>query len=136
MKFTDHSPETGIVFFDGYCVLCNRAVALLIRLDWKKRLFFATFDSNAWKEIAESKPLKADSIVYYINGKQYLQSEAILHIIHTLEYPWRLAYIFKFIPYSIREKFYMLIARNRYSIFGRRKTCKAHSTVLKSRYLT
>lgn len=135
MKYADHRTKTGIVFFDGYCVLCNRAVALLIRLDWRKRLFFATFDSNAWNDIAEFKPQQADSIVYYINKKHYIQSEAIIQIIQTLGYPWRLAGIIRFIPFSFREKIYIFIARNRYSIFGRKKTCMVNSTEIKSRYL-
>lgn len=136
MIYDNQGPGKGIVFFDGYCILCNRAVALLIRIDRKKRLFFATFDSNTWKEIAGFQPQQPESIVFYINGKQYLQSEAILRIIQTLEYPWKIAYIGKYLPFSLREKIYSLIARNRYSLFGKRDTCVITSKDNKSRYLT
>lgn len=128
--------DKGIVFFDGYCILCNRIVALLIRIDKRKRLFFATFESKAWKEISESKPQDLNSIVYYVNGNQYLQSEAILKIIQTLGFPWKVAYIAKYVPYSLREKLYQAIARKRYLIFGRRETCMIPPKDIMSRYLT
>lgn len=130
------TPKEGIVVFDNYCVLCNHAVRFLIRIDKKKRLLFTSFDSNTWKNISDFDTLPVNSMVFYLNGVKHLRSDAVIKIIESLGYPWKILTIIKFIPFAVREKLYSIIARNRYSIFGRKSTCDLIPTDTKSRYLT
>ncbi len=130
------TPKEGIVVFDNHCVLCNNAVRFLIRIDKKKRLLFTSFDSNTWKNISGFDALPVNSMVFYLNGVKHLRSDAVIKIIESLGYPWKILTIIKFIPFVVREKLYSIIARNRYSIFGRKSTCDVISTNIKSRYLT
>jgi predicted DCC family thiol-disulfide oxidoreductase YuxK len=46
-----------------------------------------------------------------------------------------LFYVFIIVPKPIRDGVYDLIARSRYSIFGRRKSCMIPTANLKRRFL-
>ncbi len=136
MNLADLSPEKGLIVFDSYCVLCSTTVYLLMKIDKRKHLFFTTFDSKVWKEINSETLAGPDSIVFFKGGKSYIQSDAVIMIIDTLDYPWKLLNFIKLIPRRLREKLYRLVARNRYTIFGMKDNCSIPSNEIKTRYLT
>lgn len=135
MTLLDLPPEKGLIVFDSYCVLCSATVSFLTKIDRKQNLYFTTFDSKVWKDITGEKTSEPDSIVFFRNGKSYIQSDAVIMILATLGYPWRLFNFFRIIPRFLREKLYRLIARNRYTIFGRKDNCGIPSPEIKRRYL-
>jgi predicted DCC family thiol-disulfide oxidoreductase YuxK len=132
------TPGPRIVLFDGICNLCTGSVIFILRRDPRANLRFASIQSAAGERILESCGLPrdfAESIIYIEDGQPFTKSTAALKIVRNLKPPWPLLYIAKIIPTRIRDGAYDWIARNRYSIFGKRDSCLAPSPDFRSRFL-
>jgi predicted DCC family thiol-disulfide oxidoreductase YuxK len=128
----------SIILFDGVCNLCNASVNFVIKHDKKAQFLFASFQSDAAKEILlqfNLKNLNLDSIVLIEDGKIYEKSSAILRITKLLNGVYKYLYFFVAIPKPLRDWLYNSIAKNRYSIFGKRESCMVPSPELKNRFL-
>ncbi len=120
------SENHPVIFFDGYCNLCNTAVKFVIKHDKEKKFSFVSLQSASGKSLLDSvhyNKQDIDSIVYLENEKVYLRSTAVLKILKKLGKGWQILYVFAIIPAFIRDPVYDLLARFRYKLFGRRKTC-------------
>ena len=125
-----------IVFFDGECLLCNRAVDFLLKADKKKHLCFASLQSEYLKEITGHEGIPDDdSIVFYDAGRIYTLSEAVLKIVAYLPYPYRAVKIFVLMPVPWRDHLYKYIARNRFRWFGKRANCRVPDDETRGRIL-
>ena len=111
-----------VVFFDGICVLCNRAVKFLIWLDRKKKFSFSTLDSPlAQKNIGKNA---AQSIVVMDqHGMIYKKSNAIRIIANQLFFLRWIGIIIGLLPVKFSDFLYMRIAKHRYRIFGKYDSC-------------
>jgi predicted DCC family thiol-disulfide oxidoreductase YuxK len=142
-----HCMESQIVFFDDYCVLCSRSVRFIYRNDRRGMFRFASFDSEAFRAIAEKLPeqfqvrgsgvseASQGSVVLYRRGRVHLRSAAALRIAMLLRFPWPLLAAGLALPPFIRDAVYNLIARNRYRWFGKRETCFLPGEGLRERFL-
>ena len=128
--------QRPILFFDGECNLCNRAVQYVIRHDKKEQFLFGPLQSGAGKELLEVMPGNApDSMILYYRGMYYTRSNAALHTARLLG-GWRSwLYALTVLPCSLRDPFYNLIARNRYNWFGKSDTCMVPTKELEARFL-
>lgn len=118
----DIKDKDRIIIFDGLCVLCNRSVDLLIKLD-KCRLFkYTSLQGEYVKTLNLNDSIQ--SIVYIENGQAYYKSTAILKILRSLGGIWVYTTIFYIIPPAIRDFIYDIIAKYRYKIFGKLATCR------------
>lgn len=115
-----------IIFFDGKCNLCNHTVDFIIR--WKKRdnIFFASLQSDFAESFLGKRNVFIDSstIYYYRKGKLYDRSTAILLIARQLRGIYSSMVVLWIIPKFLRDFVYKLVAKNRYSWFGKRDTCR------------
>ncbi len=115
-----------IVFFDGYCHLCNGSVSFIIRHNPEKNLRYAPLSSETARQVQEN--LNSfnwpDSIVLYDKGRLYFESAAALRLAGHLSFPYRIISLLRIIPPVITNYFYRLIARNRYRWFGKSETCR------------
>jgi predicted DCC family thiol-disulfide oxidoreductase YuxK len=127
-----------VIFFDGVCNLCNSLVKIVIQLDRKQKLRFASLQSEAAEKILSQDPgLQAgpDTLVYLENGKLYFKSDAVLRIsrkIGGLLIIFQIGYV---MPGPWRNWCYDLIARNRYRWFGQRKQCMVPNENIRKRFL-
>lgn len=114
-----------IVIFDDECVLCNRSVAFIIRNDPKGSFRFTHSKSETIHHLLPSQEsINPNESLILIEGKKiYKESDAALRIARQLRQPWPLFYIFIIIPGFLRNFLYRLIARNRYSVFGKCTSC-------------
>jgi predicted DCC family thiol-disulfide oxidoreductase YuxK len=114
-----------IVLFDGECHFCDWGVQFIIKRDPKELFHFASLQSAVGQELLERYrvPLDIDSIVLIEQGTVYVKSNAVLRICRHLRGAWKLLYIFKLIPISIRNSVYDWIAKNRYKWFGKKEMC-------------
>jgi predicted DCC family thiol-disulfide oxidoreductase YuxK len=114
-----------IVLFDGECHFCDWSAQFIIKRDPKGLFHFASLQSAVGQELLERYrvPLDIDSIVLIEQEKVYVKSNAALRICRHLRGAWKLLYIFKLIPNSIRNSVYDWIAKNRYKWFGKKETC-------------
>jgi predicted DCC family thiol-disulfide oxidoreductase YuxK len=114
-----------ILFYDGHCALCHRAVKFVLRHDRSGKAFRfaplqgATFQSRV---PAGARPGLPDSIVVLTeDGALLVRSNAFLHILRRLGGGWRiLAGLLAVIPRPLRDVIYRFIARIRYRVFGTR----------------
>ncbi len=127
-----------IVLFDGVCNLCNGAVQFIIKRDHANQFLFASLQSEFGKTQmikAGLDPLSLHSIIVIENGLAFERSNAALKISKHLDGIWSSLYIFRFIPRIIRDGLYNLIARYRYTIFGKQDHCMIPSAELKARFI-
>jgi len=130
--------KPGIILFDGVCNLCNHLVIFIIQRDPNARFRFAALQSmEGQKLLKETKllPANANSVLYIRDGKYLFRSSAILHILLDLGGFWKIFYTFILLPPFIRDFVYMIIARTRYQIFGKRDSCMVPAYDIKNRFL-
>ncbi|MCU0370980.1 MAG: DCC1-like thiol-disulfide oxidoreductase family protein [Bacteroidales bacterium] len=115
-----------IVFFDGYCLLCNRAVDYLLKKDKNKILKFASLQTGPVTELVRQEEISssADTVIFYDEGKVYIKSSAVLRIAGYLGFPLRLLACLIVVPRPIRDQVYDYVARNRSAWFGKKEFCR------------
>ncbi len=125
-----------IVLFDGVCNLCNSSVRFIIKHDSKAIFYFASQQSKYGKDLIKKHKLESfDSIILIRDDMIFLYSDAALEISKELDRGLKYIYIFRFIPKSIRDKIYKLIAKYRYIVFGKKESCMLPSKEIESRFL-
>ncbi len=133
--------QNKIIFFDGYCNLCNGFVDWLLKVDHRKQFQFASLQGETAKQ-----KLKRDSTpkeqaqdfdtVIYLNGQNsFERSTAVLLILSELGGIWRLAKIFLILPLGLRDLVYKFVAKNRFLLFGKREVCRIPTPEESSRLL-
>jgi predicted DCC family thiol-disulfide oxidoreductase YuxK len=118
-------PDAEIVFYDGHCALCDRAVRFVLKHDRSGRAFrFAPLQGTTYpsRVPAEKRSRLPNSIVLLKeDGDTLTRSDAFVHIFRRLGGGWKtLAGALALIPRPVRDFVYDFIARIRYRIFGRR----------------
>jgi predicted DCC family thiol-disulfide oxidoreductase YuxK len=135
----DEEEGGGIVLFDGVCNLCNRSVSFIIRHDARRRLRFASLQSEFGRRVVAEhggEQGDLDSILLLQGGKLYDLSTAALRIAAGLTAPWPALALFLVVPRPLRDLVYRVIARNRYRWFGRREACSVPTPETQSRFIT
>ncbi|MBL7543447.1 MAG: DUF393 domain-containing protein [Bdellovibrionaceae bacterium] len=124
-----------ILFFDGYCVLCNGLVDWLIRNDHKQKIQFASLQGETAKQILGHNAENMNTVILWHDGQILDQSEAILRVIGDLGGIWKMTALFYIVPKSLRNSIYAFVAHNRYQFFKKRDTCRIPSPEERSRLL-
>ena len=127
-----------LVLFDGVCNLCNGSVQFIIRHDPKGAFFFASLQSDTGQRVLNDLGLSAtemDSFVYVRDGKAFKRSTAALLVAKDIGGFTSLLFAFIVVPSPLRDLVYRLIARYRYSWFGKKESCMVPTPELKSRFL-
>lgn len=126
-----------VIFFDGFCNLCNSSVDFILRKDSEQKFLFDSLQSDiASKTLSPSLPKDIDSIVVWkSSGELLVKSSAGLFIASQLGGWLNIFIIFKILPSSLRDALYMLIARNRYRWFGKKSTCRIPTANERARFL-
>lgn len=129
----------SIILFDGICNLCNSSVNFIIKNDKKEQFLFASLQSDAAKEILlqyQVKKIKFDSILLIENGEIFEKSRAALRISRNLDGAYRFIYFLKIIPKFFTDWIYDIIAKNRYTWFGKKEFCMMPSSQVQNRFLS
>ena len=115
-----------ILFFDGVCNLCNKAVDFIIRRD-KNRIFrYASLQSDIARALLPASiNEKSYETIYVLVGEQILaKSNAVFYVAEHLDgWPKLLKYM-KWVPSNFADAIYTMIAKNRYKVFGKRESCR------------
>lgn len=115
-----------IVFFDGVCGLCNRAIDFLITRDRRHVLRFAPLQGETSRRLLNLPP-DADfsSMTLWDHGQVYLRSDAVWRCLAIAGGAWGLCgQLMRCIPRPLRNWGYNQIARNRYRFFGKKESCR------------
>jgi len=127
-----------IILFDGVCNFCNRTVNVIIEHDKDVQFQFAASQSTAGIDMLQKLNLNQTStasVILIDNEIVYTKTDAVIQIATQLSGWPRLFMGLKFIPKPLRDFAYDLIAKNRYTLFGKRATCKMPEASERNRFL-
>lgn len=133
--------ESGTVFYDGDCSLCNGFVQFVIDRDPEVKFHFATLGGVTAKEfnIAEGAPPapRGGSIYFYSKrSKRVLdQSSAVLTVISELKSPWPFCSLLFILPRFFRDTVYKVVARYRRQLFGNKNNYCSSNSANEQRFL-
>jgi len=113
-----------MVFYDGGCGLCHRAVRFAIAHDADgSRFRFASLDSEGFRRRvpAASRAGLPDSIVALTpDGTLLLRSAAVMHVLERVGGGWKVVgRLLQLVPRVVRDAGYDAVARIRYQLFAR-----------------
>lgn len=129
-----------IILFDGICNFCNFWINWLLLHDKKEVFVFASLQSTVGQELLKTyfkhQPIP-DSIVLISDSKLYTKSKAVLLIVSQLDgiYKYFAVFLLKLKCFFLYDFFYIIIAKMRYQIFGKRDTCRFPTENEKKRFL-
>lgn len=133
--------EPELLFYDGGCGLCHRAVRFVLRADPEGRAFrFAPLGGDTFQALVsagERERLPDSLVVRTAGGALLTRSAGALHALRRLGGGWRaLAVLLGFVPRPIRDAVYDFIARVRFRLFTKPKdVCPFVPPPLRSRFL-
>ncbi|MFP7176847.1 thiol-disulfide oxidoreductase DCC family protein, partial [Priestia filamentosa] len=99
---------------------------------------FLSLQSNLAASILSKSSLDTknlDSIILVDKGTTYIESAAVLKILHKLTGPIKVLLVLWIIPKPIRDWGYRMLARNRYKWFGKNKVCMVLTPDIKDRFI-
>lgn len=115
-----------VVLFDGVCKLCAFWSRFLLRVDRGARFKLCMVQSLEGQAILKKLNMPTDhfdTMVVLDGGRCFVQSDAFLHVMRQLPFPWPIFVVAKVIPRAIRDWLYDRIAFNRYRMFGKYDAC-------------
>lgn len=127
-----------IILFDGVCNFCNRTINIILKYDKQVYFQFAPSQSSAAVAIMQEFGLEENTIASVIlieQEKVYTKTDAVIQIANRLSGWPKLFRLLKYIPKSIRDFGYDLIAKNRYVLFGKKVTCMIPDASMRHRFL-
>ncbi|WP_091314118.1 thiol-disulfide oxidoreductase DCC family protein [Flavobacterium terrigena] len=130
--------DKKIILFDGVCNYCNDKINFIIKNDKQDIFRFVALQSETGQKIIKYLGIdnSIDSIVLYEPGYAYfIKSEAVFRIIKHLSSGVKILLFFNFIPISIKNVFYDLIAKNRYNWYGKKESCMIPTEEVKRKFI-
>jgi predicted DCC family thiol-disulfide oxidoreductase YuxK len=117
-------PAPELLFYDGGCGLCHRAVRFLLAVDREGRAFrFAPLGGATFEEQVpegERAGLPDSLVLRTEEGSLLTRSAAVLHMLRRLGGFWRfLAVLGGIVPRFLRDTLYDFVARVRFRLFAR-----------------
>ncbi len=143
-----------LVIFDARCGLCNRSIRWFLVRDRRDRLRFVPSESPNVSALlarhglsapaASATPAATDGpgsiLVVNDAGRPpehvLVRSDAVLALLAQLPAPWpAAAALLRWVPRPLRDLAYRLVARWRYRLWGRLKTCPIPTAQERERFL-
>lgn len=128
---------SGLVLFDGVCVLCSGWVQFILARDPDARFQFASIQGPSGATLAARlgiNPHDPATNVVVLDDVAYFKSDSALAVLSRLT-GWRWTRLLRVFPRALRDWVYDRVARNRYAIFGRTESCFVPTLEQRSRFL-
>ena len=135
------------MIYDGLCGFCNSSVRWVIKRDRRDRIRFAP-QQAALAEAALARhsvyrnTMLADNSVYLLlnfdtsQERLLRRSDVTVQVLLLLGGGWRLlGRTLALIPRWLRDRAYMLVARNRFHFRGRYDSCPLPSTTERAKFV-
>ncbi len=125
-----------VIFFDGYCGLCNGFVDFVMKIDKAGVFKFSPLQSDFAKanlKLEDIQQLK--SVVVLIDGKTFRKAQAVMKVFAQLQGGWKALSTLGLLPSGILNLGYDLVAENRYRLFGKRETCRLPTPEERTRFI-
>ncbi|MEW7277775.1 DCC1-like thiol-disulfide oxidoreductase family protein [Aquimarina sp. 2201CG1-2-11] len=115
----------NIVIYDGSCGFCDRWVQFILDHNPDASLRFVSFLSDkADPYLIQHNITTIDSIIFIEKGRCYIKSSAILKIFGYLDAKYSYFTFLLYIPKQLRDYVYDVIAKHRYKLMGKTKSCR------------
>ena len=133
----------SLIIFDGVCVLCNRWVRFLSKIDRSRVLRFAPLQGRTAHAVLTRHPelaAPAETVLLVRNfGRKnetvLLRSAAVLAILTEVGGLWRVFSCLRIVPRFLRDRLYDFIAARRRGWFGKYDACPLPTPDLRARFL-
>lgn len=115
-----------ILVFDAQCLVCSQWVRFLLRHDRRRVFRFASMQGPTGQRLLREAGLPLvglDTLLLADGIQRWRHTAAILRVLNTLGWPWKLAWAAWMVRAPLRDALYRLVARNRYRVFGRSEAC-------------
>ncbi len=106
-------------------MLCSRWVRFVASRDVDRRFRFTAIQSRYGIRLAQAfgiNPDDPDTNAVVHGGIVFFKSDAVLTVLSKLP-GWSWVQVLRLAPKPLRDSVYNVIARNRYSIFGKYEAC-------------
>lgn len=130
--------ERPLLVFDGVCVLCSGFARLVLRVDRAQRFRFAAAQSPLGRALFVHyglDPVEFETNLLIVDGGAFTKMAAFAAVMRLLPWPWPVFALAAAIPRPLADWLYDRIARNRYTLFGRRAACLVPSPENRARFL-
>lgn len=127
----------NILYFDGVCGLCNRSVDFVLNRDREQQFLFAPLQGETAAENLSAEQLAdLNSLVLETPSGLYRRSAAVVRILWKLGGLWAvLGALLWIIPLPLRNLGYRAVAAVRYSLFGKKESCRVPTPEERERFL-
>ena len=124
-----------VMYFDGYCGLCNSVVDKFMVLDREGVLRYSPLQGETAKsQLSPEDVNDLSSVVVVKNGKTYRRSDAVVVALEAIG-KTAMAKTLQAVPRPIRDFGYGIVASNRYRIFGKKDACRLPTPEERARFL-
>lgn len=128
--------KNPVVFYDGYCGLCNWAIQFILKHDRQKIFRFATLQGDTAREVLSSEDREdLTTVVVWSRREIFKESGAFFEIVKLLGGGFKLLRVFGWLPRKFTDATYRFVARNRYSWFGVHDQCPLPDEKVRNRFL-
>jgi predicted DCC family thiol-disulfide oxidoreductase YuxK len=127
-----------VIVFDGVCNWCNAWINFTIDHDPEEKFKLGTLQTKQAKQILQELQLSTEDFETFLlleRTRVFTKSTAALRIARHLSGLWPLLYLFIFIPRPLRDAIYDIVARNRYKLMGKAKTCRVPTPNERARFV-
>jgi predicted DCC family thiol-disulfide oxidoreductase YuxK len=125
-----------IIYFDGICNLCNGFVDFIIQNDPLHNFMFAPLQGQTALKQLSPQDLGLETVIYSKDTHIFRKSAAVIEILYDLGGFYRFCVrLIRWVPISILDQIYDFIAKNRYQLFGQKKTCRLPTESEKKQFL-
>ncbi|APW42233.1 thiol-disulfide oxidoreductase DCC family protein [Rhodoferax saidenbachensis] len=134
--FPDDKP---IIVFDGMCVLCSGWVNFVLSHDTRAKFRLLSAQSELGQALYRHYGLSQtdfETNILIEDGKPWYRLDGSIRMAQGLGFPWSFGGVARFLPQSLKDWLYNLIASNRYKWFGRRDTCYLPDARFQERFLS
>lgn len=127
----------NIIYYDGFCVLCNNFIKWVISQDKTKKIKLSLIGGEHYKKLALNNPqiLNVDSVIYENHEGVFTKGEAVRKIIHDLSTSKALDIGAQLIPLVVLNFYYNFVAKTRYKVFGKYDACPTPPPEWRERFL-
>ncbi len=131
------SKKNPVIYYDAQCLLCDGFIKSLIQRDPKGVIKFCSLQDERATDIKKLHNIEDQykTVILLDQGKWYFESDVSIQIAKYLEGSWRNLRNLQFVPKGIRNWAYTLIAKNRYSLFGKADECILPDEDVRTRFL-
>lgn len=132
----DFDDSRPLFVFDRTCVMCSSGSSWLMRRDRQGKVAFTPAEGLLGAALYRHYRRDPDETYLYVSqGRAYTLSEGYFRMIADLGGAWRLFAVFRLVPRPLRDRTYLLVARNRCRWFGKAESCALLTEAQRERVL-